>query len=483
MQRSRRPSAIFVPEGDQRSCVLIVDGDKVSQRAIEVALAANRYAIEWARDGEAAFDIMRRERVDVVVADSMLADVSGIALMRRTFELCGPGAPTFLFLSADRANTTKIGLLMTGANDFLVKPFVADELRVRVQNLIEMRRRMRAETVRGVTGLAGDASQIPIPDILTMLELTRKSGVLHVSVGNASGRIVLEEGRVSHAEVGNLLGEDAFFALIQYHGGLFRFEPGASDGRQTINLRVSEMLMNSAVREDSVRNERLRDPLLESTITTTAAGLRELGIEKRSIDLRMRSSSDSKPPPMAALTNRLGIAVADPYLLGDLVLTNEIALTPTQFRIELWSSLAEGVSALLGLASPPGYQILASALSNDVHRLHLQFDTATASVIITLVDVEAPADLPKIAPNGIILVPPRGELVAVAPQRLADLTARIEQPEKPAIVALGGPALHSTLGRLVDEAGHGFRYLGMPSQLEDVRDVIGAVIRLWNASR
>ena len=466
----------------QRPCVLIVDGDKVSQRAIELALASAKYAIEWARDGEAAFDIMRRIRVDVVISDSLLSDMPGITLMRRTAELCGPGAPTFLFLSADRANTTKIGLLMTGANDYLVKPFVADELRVRVKNVIEARRQARAETVRGISGLAGDATEVPIPDILTMLELTRKSGILHISVGHATGRLVLEEGRLSHAEVANLVGEDAFFVLLQYHGGIYRFEPNATDSRRTINQRVSEMLLASAVREDSARHEGLSERVLEATVTNTAASLRELGIEKRSIDLRSRTSSDSKPPPLTDLTTRLGIAIADPYLLGDLVLSAEIPTTPSQFRIELWSSLGEGVSALLGMASPPGYGVLAAALGEDVQRLHLQFETSNASVVVTLVDLDAPRELPQAPVNGVILVPPRGELLALSPQRLAELTARIEQPQRPVVVALGGPALHTTLQRIVDEGGHGFRYLGMP-RFDEPREVVGGLIRLWNASR
>lgn len=465
----------------QRPCVLIVDGDKVSQRAIELALASSKYAIEWARDGEAAFDIMRRLRVDVVISDSLLTDMPGITLMRRTAELCGPGAPTFLFLSADRANTTKISLLMTGANDYLVKPFVADELRVRVKNVIDARRQARAETVRGVSGLAGDASEVTIPDILTMLELTRKSGILHISVGHATGRVVLEEGRISHAEVANLVGEDAFFVLLQYHGGIYRFEPNATDPRRSINLRVSEMLMASAVREDSARHEGVPDRLLESTITNTAASLRELGIAKRTIDLRSRSS-EIKTPPLSELTTRLGIAVADPYLLGDLILANEIDVAPSQFRIELWSSISEGVSALLGMASPPGYGVLAAALGDNAHRLHLQFETSNASVVVTLVDLDTHRELPQAPANGVILVPPRGELLALSPQRLADLTARIAQPQQPVVVALGGPALHTTIQRFVNEAGRSYSYLGMPA-FDDPREVIGGLIRLWNASR
>ena len=123
----------------------------MSQRAIELALAQCDYAIEWARDGNAALDIMRQSKTDVVIADSVLSDMSGAVLMRRTFELCGPGAPPFIFVTVDRAIATRVNLLAAGAADFIVKPFVADELRARVVNTIEARRPRTAAT----TGLPG----------------------------------------------------------------------------------------------------------------------------------------------------------------------------------------------------------------------------------------------------------------------------------------------------------------------------------------
>src|SRR5262249_23125566 len=160
-----------------------------------------------------------------------------------------------------------------------------------------------------------------------------------ISVGHASGRIVLVEGRLTHAAIGNVIGQDAFYVLLRYHGGLYRFEPEAFDPQRTLDTAVSQMLLVAAVREDSERHE--PSPLLESTITNTAASLRELGVAKRSIDLRS-SATETKPPSLTELTNRLGIAIADPYLLGDLVLAPEVPIAANQFRIELWSSRAEG---------------------------------------------------------------------------------------------------------------------------------------------
>jgi hypothetical protein len=79
-----------------------------------------------------------------------------------------------------------------------------------------------------------------------------------------------------------------------------------------------------------------------------------------------------------------------------------------------------------------------------------------------------------------VLVPPRGELVSLDPQRLAELTARIDLPNRPVVVALGGTALETTLSRMIEDT---FRYIAMPTRLDDPRDVIGGVMRLWAASR
>jgi CheY-like chemotaxis protein len=479
------PRAATESQVEPRERVLIVDGDKVSQRAIELALAAGRYDIRWARDGQAALDLMRRARVDLVVADSLLADMPGITLMRRTVELCGAAAPTFVFVSADRANTTRIGLLMLGAHDYLVKPFVPDELRLRVRNTLEARRRARVESLCGVTGLAGDASLVPVPDVLTMLELTRKSGVLHVSVGDTVGRIIVVGGRLAHAEVGELLGDDAFFILVRYHAGLYRFEPGVPDGSDvTIDRPVSELLLTSAAREDDAQQEWLQERFLDATISTTSASLRELGVGKSSLDLRSRAPAEAlDAPALRELTSRLRVTIADRAILGDLVLVEQIPASPSLFRIELWSPLASGVVALLSLASQPGVHLVAAALRSDARRLHLQFEAPSASIVVSLVDLESPLEPPASEPHGIILVPPRGDFVLLAPQRLTEICGRVDRPHRPVIVTLGGPALRSMIARLVGDDSQRARHLGLAGELADPRDAIGQVIELWSTSR
>jgi len=287
--------------GDRRPAILVVDADRVSERAVELALAQCDYAIEWARDGDSALDIMRQSKTDVVIADSVLTDMSGAILMRRTFDLCGPGAPPFIFVTVDRAIATRVSLLAAGAADFIVKPFAADELRARVRNTIEVCR-PRTIAMPGVTGIAGDCAYVPLADLLAMLEFGRKSGIVHVSVGVATGRLVIDAGRVVHADFGTLSGEDAFFALLRSSGELFRFELGDVDAPHTVNARVSELLLHAAVREDTDKHWVGQDALRR-----TEAALRELGVVKSPIQLRARSDS-AAPAALIPAARRLSVA-------------------------------------------------------------------------------------------------------------------------------------------------------------------------------
>lgn len=467
------------PTIDDRPTVLVADGDRISERAVELALAQCDYRVEWARDGESALDIMRRAKVDAVVADSILSDMSGVTLMRRTFELCGPGAPAFVFVSVDRAVATRVNLLTSGATDYLVKPFAAEELRVRVTNTIETRRGAHANATRGMTGLAGDCSQVPIADLLTMLEFSRKSGTIAVSVGPAVGRLVLDCGRVVHAEVGTVSGSDAFFVLLRYNSGLFRFEPGERDSPHTLNARVSELLLDAAVRDDTDKHF-----IDEDARRRTEAGLRELGVVKTPIKLRSRAEPTPRPPSLVSGIQRMVVLLSDPLLLGDLSLSPAVpAGALPQFRVELWASIIDGVNAMVGLSSPPGHRVLMSALAGERGRLHLQFEFETATLIVTLVDVEGHDELPGEKPDAVIVAPPSGELVMLAPERLAELTGRVSNDDDLAIVAVGGPALQATIGPLVTADAGGGRFLGIGAVDSDLRDTLCSVLRLWAKNR
>lgn len=459
-----------VRASDDSPTVLIVDGDRVSERAVELALAPCGFTVEWARDGEAAVEIMRHNRIDVVIADTVLSDVAGGTLMRRTIDLCGPSAPSFIFVSADRAVGTRVALLVGGATDYLVKPFNPEELRARVLNTIALRRSAHRQDVSSVSGLVGDSRHVSIPDLLTMLEFSRKSGVIEISVGASTGRLHIDGGRVVHAAVATLSGTEAFFMLLQSESSVFRYVPGEIEAPHTLNARVSELLLESAVREDTAKHW-IEDPI------RTQPGLREQGITKMSIQLRART--DLPTASLASVATRGIASIADPFLLGDLHLgSGRSAHAKPALRVELWTSVTRGIAAMLGLASPPGHSVLLAALGGEAEWLQLEFEVDELVVVVTLVDAEGSSGLPEQAPHAMIVAPPDGELVAMAPARLADLAGRAGHLPSPVVLGLGNASLQSALRPL---CGRGSRFSSGSIEV-DPRAVLCDMIRLWIAA-
>jgi two-component system, OmpR family, response regulator MprA len=115
------------------STVLVVDDDAPILRMLRRTLAAEGYAVETAADGGSALAAVERSVPDVLVLDVAMPGVDGLAVCRR---LRGKGlAVPILLLTARDAVADRVAGLDAGADDYLVKPFAAEELLARVRAL------------------------------------------------------------------------------------------------------------------------------------------------------------------------------------------------------------------------------------------------------------------------------------------------------------------------------------------------------------
>jgi len=116
------------------AAILIVDDDAPIRRMLTRTLEAEGHAVEAAADGGAALAAVERSVPDLVVVDVTMPGVDGLALSRR---LRGKGlAVPILMLTARDAVADRVAGLDAGADDYLVKPFAAEELLARVRALL-----------------------------------------------------------------------------------------------------------------------------------------------------------------------------------------------------------------------------------------------------------------------------------------------------------------------------------------------------------
>jgi hypothetical protein len=99
----------------------------------------------------------------------------------------------------------------------------------------------------------GSLKELPLPDIIQLVSVSGKTGKFTLSRDGDRGFIYLKNGQMVHATVGDLIGEEAIYALAIWNQGDFQFTPGEEPDRQTISKSNTNLLMEAARRLDEWR--------------------------------------------------------------------------------------------------------------------------------------------------------------------------------------------------------------------------------------
>lgn len=113
--------------------VLIADDDQEIAKLIEIYLINEGYRVFKAQNGLEALNIVRKESIQLLILDVMMPEMDGLQVCRA---VRAEQAIPILMLSAKAEDMDKIVGLMTGADDYMVKPFNPLELVARVKSLL-----------------------------------------------------------------------------------------------------------------------------------------------------------------------------------------------------------------------------------------------------------------------------------------------------------------------------------------------------------
>jgi DNA-binding response OmpR family regulator len=112
--------------------ILIVEDDTMTRKAIEHRVINDGYEVALAADGKEAIDILRKEKIDLLVTDLHMPHVTGLELIKIVRSELKNKMPIIML--------TRVGLEETvykafelGADDYMTKPFNPDELSLRIK--------------------------------------------------------------------------------------------------------------------------------------------------------------------------------------------------------------------------------------------------------------------------------------------------------------------------------------------------------------
>lgn len=216
--------------------ILIADPDPETLRVLGPALRRRGYQVDAAPDGSRALELTVLRSPDLVLLDEAASVVD---------------ARRFVTILRTNPRTESIPVVLTGragagdetrAGHYLKKPLDEEEALARIEQLLRATDAARRSTAGA--DLGGNLAQLPLPDLLQVLAMNRKTGRLGLGDDRLRGEIELEGGCVTGVTAGRVSGEKALVRLLTLREGQFAFTPAepAGDGRES--RRIEELVLD-----------------------------------------------------------------------------------------------------------------------------------------------------------------------------------------------------------------------------------------------
>ena len=264
--------------------VLVVEDNRDTSILLRDLLVAEGYEVESVPTGEAALEALdRTPDVDLVVLDLMLPGMSGYDVIERMRARAPLAATPILVLSALSSPSARIRGLRDGADDYMTKPFLPEELVARTRTLVTGRLLgRRTAEIQALEEIAEAALTASNPDALLgkMVEI-----VASVFGADAAAILLIDEARQE------LRGR----AATGLGGDLRRVSMPASAGVAAITLSTQAPVLipdgasaDARVANPAIRAGGFRSLMVAPLIVAgTAIGVLEVARRARPLDPRV----------------------------------------------------------------------------------------------------------------------------------------------------------------------------------------------------
>jgi signal transduction histidine kinase len=309
--------------------ILVVEDNPDMSLFIRETLATE-YRVDSAQNGREGLEKALQLRPDLILSDMMMPQMSGDQMLRELRKNREFDDMPVVLLTAKADDESRVKLLKTGAQDYLMKPFSTEELRARIGNLVTMKRARE---------ILQKELETRSQDIETMTNaLTARKRELQMMVEERSWLLDEEQKARKEAEEANRL-KDEFLATVSHE---LRTPLTSILGwaRMLRTDKLDDFTLARAL-ETIERNARSQAKLVEDLLDVSRIITGKLRIDARPVGLpgiihavvdAVRPAAEAKKIQLkVSLKPDAGIVTGDPNRLQQVIwnlLSNAIKFTP-----------------------------------------------------------------------------------------------------------------------------------------------------------
>lgn len=238
--------------------VLLVDDDRTGLMILSRSLERANFTVATASSAAAALELLLGLRPEVILADVSMPGMDGFEFFRKV-RAQGLADVPFIFCSGRDGALDRILGLRMGADDYLVKPIVPEEVILKVRMQVTKMQYLRAlkaalESKDSSSIMNGSFGGISVMDVLqTARMLGNGEYAVLFTTEEDSGAVYLKSGQVLHAETGWAIGPKAFARLLTWERGKFSIEHKHYDDEPTLSGALEELLLYHLAQIDEVQ--------------------------------------------------------------------------------------------------------------------------------------------------------------------------------------------------------------------------------------
>ncbi len=222
--------------------VLIIDDDAVTRGLLFRVLKphASYFQVLTSDNGKNAIDIIRQEKVDLVITDLQMPEMDGFEFMAYLSKY-HPEIPV-LVMTAFGGADIQAKIEAIGPIQYFEKPLNIDTLTDAILDELE-------------AGAKGQIQGISLASFLQLVEMEDKTCTVTVKSNERFGIIHLLKGDIMAAEAGDLEDEDAVYELLCWDRTVLEIDNFCSKKTKEINTPLMTLLMEGLKKKDEKEHE------------------------------------------------------------------------------------------------------------------------------------------------------------------------------------------------------------------------------------
>lgn len=123
---------------EKNTKVLIVDDFATMRKVVRNLLKQSGYEdIVEAEDGVMALKVLKSQKIDVVVSDWNMPNMTGLELLKAVRADADLANTPFLMVTAEALQDNVVAAVKAGVNNYIVKPFTAEVLNEKIRKIME----------------------------------------------------------------------------------------------------------------------------------------------------------------------------------------------------------------------------------------------------------------------------------------------------------------------------------------------------------